>query len=368
MSPALKVTARKKLRDFTVDIDLHIDSNITVMLGPSGHGKTTVLNMIAGIARPDSGAISVGDSKLFDSRHDINVEMEKRSIGYVFQDYALFPHLSVFENVAYGLRARRVSETDIRTRVMHELERLAIANFKDEIPIRLSAGQRQRVALARALVIKPCVLLMDEPLSALDMQLRARVRSELKALLRQLAVPTIIVTHDSLDAVSLGDVVMVMEHGRIVQHGTYETLLATPSSQFVAEFVESNAYSGNVKSADAQGDAIVILKGGVEVYAALEEVHADILLVVIHPWDVALLRAPEMGSVRNVLRGTILSICPLRDRVRVMVDAGIQITAEITRASQDVLDIKEGDEIYAGFKTTAVRVFPLENNHRKELQ
>ncbi|HET7831373.1 MAG TPA: ABC transporter ATP-binding protein [Gallionella sp.] len=368
MSRALRVTARKKLRDFSVDVDLRIDSNITVMLGPSGHGKTTVLNMIAGMAQPDDGVISIGDIRLYDSRHGINVEMEKRGIGYVFQDYALFPHLSVFENVAYGLRARRLPDADIRMRVAQELERLAIANLKDELPARLSAGQRQRVALARALAIKPRVLLMDEPLSALDMQLRARVRSELKALLRQLAVPTIIVTHDALDAVGLGDVVMVMEHGRIVQRGTYETLLATPSSQFVAEFVESNAYRGRVKQVDPHGDASIVLSEGIEVHAVLEEVHAGSMLVVIHPWDVALLRTPEMGSIRNVLHGRVLSICPLRDRVRVMLDAGIQVAAEISRASLDVLELKEGEEIYAGFKTTAVRIFPLEHNHGKELQ
>lgn len=360
MYPALKVTARKKLRDFSVDVDLRIDSNIAVMLGPSGHGKTTVLNMIAGITQPDYGAISIGNTLLFDKSNCINVEMEKRRIGYVFQDYALFPHLSVFENVAYGLRARRLPAGDIDARVMQELNRLALTNLKDEIPARLSAGQRQRVALARALVIEPRLLLMDEPLSALDMQLRARVRSELKALLRQLAVPTIIVTHDALDAVGLGDVVMVMEHGRIVQHGTYETLLARPSSRFVAEFVESNAYSGTIKSVDIHGDAVVSLKGGVDIHAGLEEEHSDAILVVIHPWDVALLTRLEAGSVRNILTGRIMSICPLRDRVRIMVDAGIQIAAEISRASLHILALGEGDEVHVGFKTTAVRVFPLE--------
>jgi molybdenum ABC transporter ATP-binding protein len=367
MPPNLKISARKKLRDFTVDVDLNVEANIAVMLGPSGHGKTTVLNMVAGITQPDDGMIGIGNTRFFDSRNNINVGMEKRNIGYVFQDYALFPHLSIFENVAYGLKARGLPATEIRARAMQGLERLAIANLRDEIPSRLSAGQRQRVALARALVIEPCLLLMDEPLSALDMQLRAHVRSELKALLRQLAIPTIIVTHDALDAVSLGDVVMVMEHGRIVQQGTYETLLAHPSSRFVAEFVESNAYSGNVKSVDAQGDAIVALIGGVDVCTVLEEEHLDTILVVIHPWDVALSKTREMGSIRNILKGKILSICPLRDRVRVMVNAGIQITAEITRASLDMLNLQEGDDVYAGFKTTAVRIFPLEK-HRKGFQ
>ena len=356
----LKVLARKKLRDFSIDVDICIESNVTVMLGPSGHGKTMVLNMIAGITRPDDGKISIGNTLLFDSSKGISIGMEKRNIGFVFQDYALFPHLSVFENVAYGLKARGQPAAEIQLRVMRELERFAISSLQHEIPARLSAGQRQRVALARALVIDPCLLLMDEPLSALDMQLRSRVRSELKELLHQLEIPTIIVTHDVLDAIGLGGTVIVLEHGRIAQLGTYEDLLAAPSSRFVAEFVESNAYSGNVKSVDVHGDAIIALENGLEISAILEESYSDTILVVIHPWDVTLQKTSE-GSVRNILKGKILSISPLRDRVRVTVDAGIRITAEITRPSLEKLHIKEGDDVYAGFKTMAVRVFPLEN-------
>lgn len=364
MPPNLKVSARKKLRDFSIDVDICIESNVAVMLGPSGHGKSTVLNMIAGITRPDEGKISIGNTLFFDSSRGISVGMEKRNIGFVFQDYALFPHLSVFENVAYGLKARGLPAAEIQLRVMRELERLAISNLKSEVPARLSAGQRQRVALARALVIDPCLLLMDEPLSALDMQLRSRVRSELKALLHKLEIPTIIVTHDVLDAIGFGGAVMVLEQGRIAQQGSYEDLLAAPSSRFVAEFVESNAYSGNVKTVDAQGDAIITLENGVEINAVLEEGCGGTILVVIHPWDVSLQKTPEGGSVRNILNGNVLSICPLRDRVRVTVDAGIQITAEITRASLERLHLTVGDDIYVGFKTMAVRVFPLENRKR----
>jgi molybdate transport system ATP-binding protein len=363
VSPILKVSARKKLRDFSIDVDICIESNVAVMLGPSGHGKTTVLNMIAGITRPDDGMISIGNTLLFDSSKGISVGMEKRNIGFVFQDYALFPHLSIFENVAYGLKARGLPAAEIQLRVMRELERLAISSLQNEVPARLSAGQRQRVALARALVIDPCLLLMDEPLSALDMQLRSRVRSELNELLHKLEIPTIIVTHDVLDAIGFGGTVMVLEHGRIAQQGSYEDLLATPSSRFVAEFVESNAYSGKVKSTDEQGDAIIVLENGVEINAVLEEEYSDTILVVIHPWDVALQKTPE-GSVRNILKGKVLNICPLRDRVRVTVDAGIRITAEITRPSLERLHLKEGGDIYAGFKTMAVRVFPLENRKR----
>ena len=364
MLPILKVSARKKLRDFSIDVDISIEGNIAVMLGPSGHGKTMMLNMIAGITRPDEGKISIGNTLFFDSSKGICVRMEKRNIGFVFQDYALFPHVSVFENVAYGLKARGLPAAEIQLRVMREMERLAISNLQNELPARLSAGQRQRVALARALVIDPCLLLMDEPLSALDMQLRSRVRSELKELLRQLEIPTIIVTHDVLDAIGLGGTVMVLEHGRIAQQGTYEDLLAAPASRFVAEFVESNAYTGNVKSVDSHGDATIVLEKGVEITTILEEEHSDTILVVIHPWDVSLQKNSEEGSVRNILKGKVLSISPLRDRVRVTVDAGIRITAEITRPSLEKLQIKEGDEVYAGFKTISVRVFPLENRKR----
>lgn len=365
MPELLAIRARKKLRDFSIDIDLSIDTDVVVMLGPSGHGKTTVLNMIAGITQPDSGAIAIGRTRLFDHDAGIDVAMEKRNIGYVFQDYALFPHLSVFENVAYGLRARGLPAGEIAQRVARELERLAIGHLRAEAPARLSAGQRQRVALARALVIEPCLLLMDEPLSALDIQLRTRVRGELKTLLRQLAIPTIIVTHDALDAIGLAGTVMVMESGRIVQQGSYEALLARPRSRFVAEFIESNAYTGSVVSVDAHGDAVLAVAEGVEIHAVLDDDCADGLLVVIHPWDVSLAAGADMGSMRNVLQGRVISICPLRDRVRVMLDAGIALTAEITQASLDALKLSEGDLVHAGFKTTAVRVFPT--NHDRSI-
>lgn len=365
MYPVLSVTGSKKRRDFTVDIAIHIERGVTVLLGPSGHGKTTVLNMIAGIITPDSGVISLGNSPFFDADRGINVDMEKRNIGYVFQDYALFPHLSVFENVAFGLRARHLPSGTIRMRVMRELERLGIASLQDEIPSRLSAGQCQRVALARTIVIEPCILLMDEPLSALDTQLRARVRNELKILLRQLSIPTLIVTHDALDAIGLGDTVMVMEQGRIVQQGTYDALLAQPASRFVAEFVESNAYAGQLKSVNGQGEAIVTLEKGIDIHAVLDDAQMEecthTLLVVIHPWDVALMKTPAMGSIDNVLQGEILGIFPLRDRVRVLIDAGIRIIAEMTRVSLDALKLKEGSVVHAGFKAMAVRVFPLED-------
>ncbi len=353
----LELQATRKLRDFTVQVSLTIPGGILVLLGPSGHGKTTLLNFIAGVMHPDQGRVQVGDRVFFDSRQGVNVSMEDRNVGYVFQDYALFPHLTVFDNVAFGLRARGSERSQIHARVMAELERLGIAHLRHERPARLSAGQRQRVALGRTLITQPDVLLLDEPLSALDMQLRARIRGELKSLLRQLSIPTVIVTHDPLDAIGLGDEIAVIEQGRIIQRGSYEALLSRPSSRFVAEFVESNAYVGTQRAAgDGSGEVLISVAEGVVIRALSQDLPEQVLAV-IHPWDIVLFDTPPAGSLRNVFKGKVLSICPLRDRVRVMADIGVLITAEVTPSALAALGLREGQTVHLGFKAAAVRTF-----------
>jgi len=238
---------------------------------------------------------------------------------------------------------------------MATLEQFAIAPLAGALPRTLSAGQRQRVALARALVVEPRVMLMDEPLAALDAQLRPRVRAELKALLRQANVPTLIVSHDPMDAIELQGRVVVMEQGRIVQQGTYESLLSAPASPFVAEFVEANAYRGRVVEVDAGTGSRIRLEAGADIHAITDDLFRHVL-VVIYPWDVVLLRTPDMGSIRNVFAGRVASITRLRNRVRVMVEAAFPITAEITGASLEHLELREGSPVYAAVKTTAIRV------------
>ena len=355
----LSIAVTKKLRTFDVDVRLNISRGITLLLGPSGHGKSSLLNMVAGNMQPDSGRIAIDDVVLFDRDRGIDMPMERRNIGYVFQDYALFPHLSAYENVAYGLRARGMQSSQIRKRVMDALERLAIPQLHREPPGRLSGGQRQRVALARALVVEPRMLLLDEPLGALDVQVRAHVRAELKALLQELNIPTIMVTHDPMDAIGLNGDIVVLENGRAIQRGCYADLLAAPASRFVADFVESNSYCGDVVTLAPDGDALIRLDEGVEISVVLPE-PATRVLMVVHPWDVALLTSPNAGSMRNLVEGRIVSIYPLRDRVRVMVRGPISVTAEVTRPSLDALALKEGDRVYCAFKTTAIRTFPLE--------
>jgi molybdate transport system ATP-binding protein len=330
----------------------------TVILGPSGHGKTTILNMIAGIALPDNGTVSVDGRMLFDSRNRFSVAMEQRNIGYVFQDFLLFPHLSVFNNVAYGLRAKRLAATVVSRRVEAELERFHIGELRDAFPARLSAGQRQRVALARTLVLNPTALLLDEPLAALDVQLRNRVRGELRGIFREFDIPVVLVTHDPQDAMYLADQIMVIEHGRIVQGGDYDSLLARPSSRFVAEFIGANAFIGKVKGYDGTGLAEIQLAEGTSIYAPYVDQDPNVL-VVIHPWEVAILDSDEAGATRNVFRGHILSICHLADRARLAIDIGLPITAEISRASLKHLSPQEGRPVFVGIKAMATQVLPL---------
>lgn len=350
----LQLKFRKQLRDFELALDLALREEVTVLLGPSGHGKTTVLNIVAGIMNPDEGHVTLSGRTLFDSASAISVCMEKREVGFLFQDYALFPHMTVADNVGYGLKAKRLSKREITRQVDEELERMDISSLRDVRPCQISGGQRQRVALARTLITRPRVMLLDEPLGALDMQLRTRVRAELRSLLSRLGVPTIVVSHDPLDAVGLGDEVVVLEHGRLVQRGSYDALLAAPRTEFVADFVETNAYRASFRCWQPCGEAIVALRDRVELLVNMSEARDD-FIVSIHPWEVSLSLEPHETSMRNALTGTVIGICALRDRVRVLVDVGVPLTAEITKSAMRELDIRQGQPVIASFKSTSIK-------------
>ncbi len=210
----LVVSVRKMLRDFELAVHLEVPSGVTVIVGPSGSGKSTLLRLVAGLLRPDAGSITLGGRVLVDGRTFL--EPFERDVGMVFQEYALFPHLDVAANVAYGLRARRAPRVERGRRVRRMLERLELGQLAGERVGELSGGQRQRVALARALVIEPAALLLDEPLSALDPQTRGRVRSELRAILETVAVPTLFVTHDQADRAAFPERVGRIERGRLL--------------------------------------------------------------------------------------------------------------------------------------------------------
>ncbi|HET6871754.1 MAG TPA: molybdate ABC transporter substrate-binding protein, partial [Sporolactobacillaceae bacterium] len=245
---------QKKLREFTLDIELKMENKTLALIGHSGCGKSTTLQLLAGLQIPDRGFIQLDDRILTDTNANVMVPVEERHVGYVFQDYALFPHLSVRENVLYGIRNFDRSEQE--TRLEEVLNLLQLEALEDVLPASLSGGQQQRVALARALVTRPSLLLLDEPLSALDVTTRGHVRSELKLLLESLSIPSIVVTHDYEDARVLGDKIAVIDQGHLIQMGTPEEISKRPASPFVAQFVGTNLVMGN--ETDANGNRQLI--------------------------------------------------------------------------------------------------------------
>lgn len=226
MQEMLKIDIKKKLRDFELCVTLDIERGKTLMLvGDNGCGKTTLLNLVAGLGRPDEGRIMLDDQALFDSKSRINVPPEARDIGYVFQSYALFPHMSVYDNVAFGLRTRRMPEADVGALVKEHLEKAGLWEIRKAKAVNVSGGQKQRVALARALIIRPRLLLLDEPLSALDVRKQAAMRHELKESIRACEVPCIIVTHDLRDVICMGDFACLLESGKAVLQGNAKDVL-----------------------------------------------------------------------------------------------------------------------------------------------
>jgi len=281
----VKSYAGKRIVD-EVSLDVK-PGEFLVILGPSGCGKTTTLRMVAGLEMPDAGSISIGDQTVSDPARGIFVRPERRELGMVFQSYAIWPHMSVAENVAFPLRARRrLKGAPLRQRVEEVLNMVGLDGLGARSPTALSGGQMQRVVLARAIVYDPQLLLFDEPLSNLDLKMREHLRIELKALQARTGLTSIYVTHDQTEAVELADRIAVMEKGRIVQLGPASEIYHRPASRFVAEFISSaNIFPARVASLDGPASARVSTELGRELTAACESdvVPGDIVDVVIHP-------------------------------------------------------------------------------------
>ena len=336
---SLQLDLSLPLRAFALELALEVGPETVALVGPSGAGKTSLLRTIAGLARPACGTVCCAGDVWFDSKRRIDRRPEQRSVGFVFQEYALFPHLSVEQNVTFG-----------GGRADGLLRRLRIEQLAKAKPAELSGGERQRVALARALARDPKVLLLDEPMAALDPHTRGSVRAELHDLLRELALPTLLVTHDFEDAATLADRVGVLVGGRLRQIGSPADLLSSPVDPFVAEFAGANVLEGVAERGPA-GLTRLRLDQGPEVYSADEARGAAFL--VLYPWEVSLAFSAPDDSALNHLQGEIVSLVRVGNRVRVRLPF---LTAEITAASAERLALRPGQRVVASFKATQARL------------
>jgi molybdate transport system ATP-binding protein len=355
----LELEAKTRLGELELDLELGVaDGQCLALAGPSGAGKTSALRIVAGLLRPSAGRVRCGTDTWLDIGRGIDLVPERRRCGYLFQDYALFPHMSAWQNIAYALHGqpRQVR----RSRAGELLERFGIGELADARPSTLSGGERQRVALARSLAREPRVLLLDEPLSALDARTRAASARELEALVREAGVPTLLVTHDFAEAARLADRIAVVDRGRIIQTGTSAELAARPSSAFVADFSGATVLSGFARPG-AGGLIEIDLDGCDTTVSSTDNRISGAVAVSVHPWDVTVLPGPatQTGSARNHLTAEVVSLTSIGSRVRLGLDAGQPLSAEVTSMAASELGLVPGRRVVATWKASATRVSGL---------
>lgn len=334
---------------FELTMDLVIPPGTTVaVLGPNGAGKSTLAAVLAGVLPIESGRVALGERVLDDPAAGVFVPPEQRNVGVVFQDYLLFPHLSVLENAAFGLRSRGLARDDARARAQAWLGRLGLDDVVDRRPGELSGGQAQRVALARALATEPDLLVLDEPLAALDVRTRSHLRRELAEHLDRFEGPRLLITHDPTEAALLADQVVVIEDGAVTQAGTAEEIRLRPRTRYAADLAGSNLFVGEA------ADGVVDL-GGHQLQVADRHVTGHVVATVL-PSAVAVHLAPPSGSPRNAWATSVRFVESLGDVVRLLTGGPLPITAEVTRASARDLGLEPGTPIWVSIKATEVRV------------
>jgi molybdate transport system ATP-binding protein len=363
VSAALRVGVRlarvSQAERFDLDVSFRVDAGITILFGASGAGKTTLLDCIAGLQTPDSGEILLADRVLFDSGMHISLPARNRRIGYVFQDLALFPHLSVESNVAYGLHGIHAQEA--KQRVHKTLDSLGILSLCDRRPAQLSGGERQRVALARALVTEPSILLLDEPLAALDLPVRMRIAEDLRRSIQSLPIPVLYVTHSRDEVFMLGERMLVLERGKIIAQGTPHQVLTTPRGETVAQLAGfENIFDAEVIAIHEDRGTMTCRAGSARFQSSQVELETPLvnavagtkLRVGISAGDVLLATSTPVGlSARNVLPGKLLSLSQ-RDMIIVArVDCGVEMFVHLTLAARDSLELQSGREVWLIVKT-----------------
>ena len=342
-------TQRGSLR---LDLDIEIAAGeLVAVLGPNGAGKSTLLRCLAGLTPLESGFVRFDGIPVDEPAQGILVAPEHRPIGMLFQDYLLFAHMSVLSNVAYGPRSRGVPKRDAERRAMAVLERVDLVAQAGRRPGELSGGQAQRVALARALATEPRVLLLDEPLAALDAATRVAVRRDLRSHLDDFDGMAVLVTHDPIDAYALADRVAVVEDGRLTQTGSILDVAARPRSRYVAELVGTNLLAGTVSGTEFTTTAGAVLH--------VADAPSGPCLAVVHPHSITLgLQPPAGSSVRNCWPGTVTELDPLGHRARVTIAGPVPLVAEVTLAACAELGLRPGVEVHASVKATDISVSP----------
>ena len=358
----LELRVASRLGAFQLEAELLVaDRSVMVLVGESGSGKTTLLRCLSGLHRPEHGRIAVDREIWFDGDASLWRPAHERSIGVVTQDVALFPHLSAAENVAFGLRALRIGASERRRRTAEALERLGIAALAARRPHELSGGQQQRVAIARAIVLEPALLLLDEPLSALDASSRRAIRAELRKLLDELPCMTVFVTHSPAEALSFGERITVLEAGRVSQTGSREALMRSPRSPYVAEFLGVNLFRGTVAGPGSAGSTsegvhIALPQGEL---AIAECAGSGDTAIVVRPREITLALERPTGTARNVFEGAIEELVPEPpdgELVRVSLATQPPLIAEVTRQAVSALALAPGRRVFASFKAAGVVV------------
>ena len=348
----LRADVRVRLGDLDLAAEIEVaDGEVVAVLGPNGAGKTTLLRAVAGLLPIDGGRIAVDGDVLDDPAAGIFVPASDRPVGVTFQDYLLFPRMTVVDNVAFGLRARGLGRSEARSRAVALLERVGLDGMARAKPRELSGGQSQRVALARALAIEPRVLLLDEPLAALDARAKLHVRAELRRHLATFHGARLLVTHDPVDALVLADRMVVMEAGRITQEGTTAEVARRPRSAYVAELVGVNLLSGT-----ASGDHTVRLEGGAELVVA-DALPGSEVAVAVRPQAVTVHRQQPDSSARNTWPATVADLVADHDRVRLQLAGQVPLVAEVTPGAVADLDLRPGAEVWISVKAVDLAVY-----------
>ena len=354
---ALRVRLQKRVNAaFQLEVDVSIQPGINILFGPSGAGKTTLLDCVAGLSKPETGEISIGSRCLFDSSKNIAVPVTKRNVGYVFQDLALFPHLSVEANIGYGLAA--LAEPERRQRIAESMESLQIAALGLRRPSELSGGERQRVALARALVTKPSVLLLDEPLAALDLPVRMKIADDLRRSVQSMAISVLYVTHSRDEVFMLGENLLVLEAGKVIAEGTPHQVLSAPRMETVAQL------SGFENIFDAEVTSIHEDRGTMSCRLASPDKTIDLetplvraklgerLRIGISAGDILLATEKPAGlSARNLLQGRLISMGRRDAIIVVRVNCGVEFVVHLTLGARDSLALAPGREVWVIIKT-----------------